>query len=79
MKDKSELIKKLRDSIKAEESLVTIYSNHIKNVMAYSSMNKVTADEILAALDKLKGGCLGHKTVLNRLIESISNSDTDVY
>lgn len=79
MIEKKELIKKLGDSIKTEESLIAIYSDHLKNAVTYSSIKKAVASEIVENLEKLKGDCVGHKMMIKNLIDSISKSEKDVY
>jgi len=79
MIEKKELLKKLGDSIKTEESLVAIYSDHLKNAITYSAINKAMAAEIVENLEKLKNDCVGHKMMIKSLIDSILKSEKDVY
>jgi len=79
MINKIELLKKLGDSIKSEESLIGIYSDHLQNAIVYSTINKAMADEIVENLEKLKNDSVGHKMMINNLIDAISKSEKDVY
>jgi len=79
MINKIELLKKLGDSIKSEESLIGIYSDHLQNAIVYSTIKKAMADEIVENLEKLKNDSVGHKMMINNLIDAISKSEKDVY
>ena len=79
MINKKELLKKLGDSLKSEESLIGIYAAHLQNAVAYSAIKKAMSAEIFENLERLKGECAGHKIAIKRLMDSISKSEKDVY
>jgi thiamine phosphate synthase YjbQ (UPF0047 family) len=79
MIEKNELITRLQNAAKTEESLVSIYSNHMQSVLAHSGLEMDVRREISAILQKLTGDSYGHDDFMLDLIDSLSKSDKDVY
>lgn len=79
MIEKSQLIDRLREAVKMEENLISIYSNHMRSVLAYSSLDRKVQAEITSILQKLAGDSFGHEDLLLDLVDSLSNGTENVY
>lgn len=79
MIEKSQLIDRLSDAVKMEESLISIYSNHLLSVLAYSSLDRKVQAEITGILQRLAGDSVGHDDFMLALIDSLSNGTENVY
>ncbi len=79
MIEKSQLIDRLREAVKMEEDLVSIYSNHMRSVLAYSSLDRKVQAEIMLILQKLTSDSRGHDDLLLGLVDSLSNGAQNVY
>lgn len=79
MIEKDRLIERLKAETRRDERLISIYSDHIRNSMVHSSLRKEVITEIANMLQKRKEVSAAHEAARNRLVESIVNSDRDVY
>jgi len=76
---KDTLIEKLKEEMIRDGYLISIYSNHIRNAIKHSTLKKEVMEAILDALQKRKEVSDSHEVIINKLVESISNNDRDVY
>lgn len=79
MIEKNELLKKINAIEESEESVIAIYSNHIQNVLRYSTLDGGVQSRILNMLKKLDADMQKQKSYTKALIESIGKSSKDVY
>ncbi|MEI7694648.1 MAG: hypothetical protein WCI64_03230 [Chlorobium sp.] len=79
MIEKEELLKKISAIEKSEASVVGIYSNHIQNVLRYSTLDEKVQMRIVRMLQKLDADMNTQKAITKALIESIVKSSKDVY
>lgn len=79
MIEKNELLKKISAIEESEESVIAIYSNHIQNVLRYSTLDEQVQSRILNMLKKLDADMQKQKSFTKALIESIGKSSKDVY
>lgn len=76
---KEELLKRIRAIDQSEESVISIYSTHIQNVLRYSNIDEAVQNRVLETLRKLNADLKEHKEITSRLIDSIVKSGKDVY
>ncbi len=79
MIQKDKLIEKLKAETRKDERLISVYSDHIRNSMVHSPLRKEVVVEITNMLQKRKEVSVAHEAARNKLVESIINSDRDVY
>ena len=79
MIQKDELIEKLKVATISDAYLISVYANHIRKAIPYSTLKKEAIDAILDALQKRKEVSDSHEVIINNLVASISNSDKNVY
>jgi len=79
MIEKNELLKKIKGIEQSEESVIAIYSNHIQNVLRYSTLSEDVQFKVLDMLQKLDADIQNHKSMTKQLIESIIKNGKDVY
>jgi hypothetical protein len=79
MIEKKELLKKISAIEQSEESVIAIYSNHIQNVLRYSTLDEKVQSKILSMLQKLDVDMQTQKSYTKALIESIEKNSKDVY
>ncbi len=79
MIEKNELLKKIKGIEQSEESVIAIYSNHIQNVLRYSTLSEDVQFKVLDMLQKLDADLQDQKSMTKQLIESIIKSGKDVY
>ncbi len=79
MIEKQELLHKISAIEQSEESVISIYSNHIQNVLRYSTLDEGVQSRILDMLQQLDIDMKKQKEYTKTLIESIEKSTKDVY
>ncbi len=79
MIEKNELLKRIKGVEQSEESVIAIYSNHIQNVLRYSTLSEDVQFKVLDMLQKLDADIQNHKSMTKQLIESIIKNGKDVY
>ncbi|MEI6639627.1 MAG: hypothetical protein FDX02_04370 [Chlorobium sp.] len=79
MIEKQELLHKICAIEQSEESVISIYSNHIQNVLRYSTLDERVQSRILDMLQQLDADMQIQKNYTKTLIESIEKSTKDVY
>ena len=79
MIQKDELIEKLKMATTSDAYLISVYANHIRQAIPYSTLKKEVIEAILDALRRRKEVSDSHEIIINQLVESISKSDKNVY
>ncbi|EAT58046.1 hypothetical protein [Chlorobium ferrooxidans] len=79
MIEKQELIKKLKMAALSEEALVALISKHLSIALNQSRLDEEVLGKLRYLLDILKEDSILHEAMLNSLVVSISNSETNVY
>jgi hypothetical protein len=79
MIQKDELIEKLKVATISDAYLISVYANHIRQAIPYSTLKKEVIEAILDALRRRKEVSDSHEVIIQKLVESISNSDKNVY
>jgi len=79
MIEKQKLLHKICAIEQSEESVISIYSNHIQNVLRYSTLDEKVQSRILDMLQQLDADMQIQKNYTKDLIESIEKSTKDVY
>ena len=76
---KEELIKRIQEGIKTEESAVTIYSRHLSAIVTKSGLPKADVSQIKKILEILINANQQHKDFLISLMKRIQGEAIDVY
>ncbi|NHQ60761.1 hypothetical protein G9409_09235 [Chlorobium sp. BLA1] len=79
MIEKQELVKKLKMAALSEEALVALITKHLSIALNQSSLDGEVLGKLHYLMDILKEDSILHEAMLNSLVVSISNSDTNVY
>ncbi len=79
MIEKDKLIEQLKDATTGDAYLISVYANHIKNALPYSTLKKEVVEAVLDALQRRREVSESHKIMISRLVESISKGDKNVY
>lgn len=79
MIEKQELVKKLKMAALSEEALVALITKHLSIALNQSSLDVEVLGKLHYLMDILKEDSILHEAMLNSLVVSISNSDTNVY
>lgn len=79
MIEKPELIKKLKMAALSEEALVALITKHLSIALNQSRLDEEVLGKLRYLMDILKEDSILHEAMLNSLVVSISNSDTNVY
>ena len=79
MIQKDELIEMLKRATISDAYLISVYANHIRQAIPYSTLKKEVIEAILDALRRRKEVSDSHEIIINQLVESISKSDKNVY
>ena len=76
---REELIRHIQESMKKEESAVTIYSRHLSAIVSRSGLPESDIAELKRVLGTLIQENQKHKQILSTLFRQIQGESIDVY
>lgn len=76
---KQELIKLLEESLKTEEGAIPLYTKHVSSTLFLSDLQPEKQKRISEILHELNEQSSGHAALFKQIIETIQESDKDVY
>ena len=76
---REELIRRLRDAMKTEESAIAIYSRHLAAIVDKSGLPESTSSEIKRTLKGLIDANVKHKNLISGLLMRIEGESIDVF
>jgi rubrerythrin len=76
---REELLSRLQEALKTEESAVTIYAGHLSAIVTRSGLPDEAISHIKKTLDELIEENKKHKRELTSLIQQIEGESIDVY
>jgi len=76
---RDELLQKLREALKTEESAVTIYARHLSAIITRSGLSAEAISSIKKTLEALIQENKRHKQVLTTVIQEVEGESIDVY
>ena len=79
MMTKVALINNLKESLKTEESAISLYTKHISSTLFLSGMSKEKKDKIDNILGVLRRESQGHAVLFKKLISLVEEGQKDVY
>ncbi len=79
MMTKIALINALKQSLRTEESVISLYAKHIGSTLFLSNMSKETKEKINSILEILRRESQGHAVHFQKLIRLVEEGQKDVY
>ena len=76
---KEELLELLKRGLDGEEKAIPIYTQHLKSAVFWAGMKEKEAQEARRILERLATESVGHKKIVNGLIDSVERSDKDAF
>lgn len=79
MMTKIAFINALKQSLRTEESAVSLYTKHVNSTLFLSNMSKETKEKINSILEILRKESQGHAVRFQKLIHLVEEGQKDVY
>ena len=76
---RTDLLKQLHKAENSEESVIIIITGHLSQAIHNSKLKSEEQTKIIELMQKLSNVSVGHKAIILDLIQSIKESDRDVY
>lgn len=76
---REELIKHIQESMKKEESAVTIYARHLSAIISRSGLSESDITELKRIMETLIQENQRHKRILSVLLRQVQGGAIDVY
>lgn len=76
---RKQLIKKLQEAMKTEESAVTIYAKHLSAIVSRSGLSESDVSQIKKIFETLIDANKKHKAFLESLLKRVQGESIDVY
>jgi len=76
---RTDLLKQLHKAENSEESVIIIITGHLSQAIHNSKLKSEEQTKIIELMQKLSNDSVGHKAIILDLIQSIKESDRDVY
>jgi rubrerythrin len=79
MIEKQELLKVLKDALKAEEDAILIYKRHLESAIFWTGIKQDKIKRAKELLDTLAQGSARHKKTVTKLIKDVQEKDGDAF